>query len=154
MPDVRLVRSSSRVQAVACFFPPTEFLNCGTQGEITLGRGVLKDFAAPFDFHCYDQQKRAFVRITDEEEVLAIGRQISPVNHVSADDPPTLIIHGDADQLVPIQQAEIIINKLKAAGVTAELHVKPGAGHGWPDLLADMTLVADWFDRHLSSTPQ
>jgi acetyl esterase/lipase len=143
-------RVSSRVQAVACFFPPTDFLNYGKQGEVALGRGVLKDFAAPFDFQRYDQQKRAFVRITDEEEILNIGRQISPVNHVSADDPPTLIIHGDADLLVPIQQAEIMVERLKSAGVTAELHVKPGAGHGWPDLLADMSLIADWFDKYLT----
>ncbi len=149
-----VARTSSRVQAVACFFPPTDFLNYGKEGEIALGRGVLKDFAAPFDFQRYDQQKRAFVRITDEEEILKIGRQISPINHVSADDPPTLIIHGDADLLVPIQQAEIIINKLRSAGVTAELTVKPGAGHGWPDLLADMALIADWFDRHLAKKEQ
>lgn len=145
-----VARTSSRVQAVACFFPPTDFLNYGKEGEIALGRGVLKDFSAPFDFQRYDQQKRAFVRITDEEEILKIGRQISPINHVSPDDPPTLIIHGDADTLVPIQQAEIIIDKLKSVGVTAQLTVKPGAGHGWPDLLADMALIADWFDKHLA----
>lgn len=145
-----VARTSSRVQAVACFFPPTDFLNYGKEGEIALGRGVLKDFAAPFDFQRYDEQKHVFVRITDEEEVLKIGRQISPINHVSADDPPTLIIHGDADLLVPIQQAEIIINKLRSVGVTAELTIKPGAGHGWPDLLADMALIAGWFDRQLA----
>jgi acetyl esterase/lipase len=145
-----VARTSSRVQAVACFFPPTDFLNYGKEGEIALGRGVLKDFAAPFDFQRYDQQKRAFVRITDEEEILKIGRQISPVNHVSADDPPTLIIHGDADVLVPIQQAQIMVEKLHRAGVTAELVIKKGAGHGWPDLLADMALIADWFDKHLA----
>ena len=37
-------RESSRVQAVACYFPPTDFLNYGKPGEITLGDGVLKDF--------------------------------------------------------------------------------------------------------------
>ena len=35
-----------------------------------------------------------------------IGQAISPITHVTADDPPTLIIHGDKDFLVPIQQAE------------------------------------------------
>ena len=38
-------RESSRVQAVACFFPPTDFLNYGKPGEIAIGRGVLKTIA-------------------------------------------------------------------------------------------------------------
>src|SRR4030095_5411507 len=102
-------RASSRVQAVACFFPPTDFLNYGKPGENALGRGILKDFSAPFAFQELDPKRGrfgSFVPITDENKILEIGRQISPINHVSSDDPPTLIIHGDKDTLVPIQQAE------------------------------------------------
>jgi len=142
-------RESSRVQAVACFFPPTDFLNYGKDGEIALGRGVLKNFRAPFDFHELDNSIRAFVPITDEAKVLEIGRQISPINHVTVDDPPTLIIHGDADLLVPIQQAQLIITKLKSVNVPAELVTKPGAAHGWPGLDKDLVTLADWFDKHL-----
>ena len=144
-------RESSRVQAVACFFPPTDFLNYGQPGENAMGRGILKDFRAPFDFHEFDKQTKHFVPITDEQKLLEIGRQISPVTHVTADDPPTWIIHGDADKLVPIQQAELIIEKLKSVGVPAELSVKQGAAHGWPDLVGDMTHVADWFDKYLAA---
>ena len=82
---------------------------------------------------------------------MEIGSEISPVTHVTADDPPTLIIHGDADKLVPIQQAQLIIEKLKAAGVPAELVVKEGKAHGWPNLTADMTVIADWFDKYLAA---
>jgi acetyl esterase/lipase len=142
-------RTSSRVQAVACFFPPTDFLNYGKPGENAIGRGVLAGFKAPFDFHERDAKTGTFERVSDESKILEIGRQISPITHVSADDPPTLIIHGDADKLVPIQQAESFVAKLKEAGVTAKLVVKPGAGHGWADLPKDMELFADWFDRHL-----
>ena len=81
----------------------------------------------------------------------AIGRLISPVYHVSPDDPPTLIIHGDADKLVPIQQAEIIVDKLKAASVEAKLVVKKGEAHGWKDWHKDMATIADWFDGHLKA---
>ena len=143
-------RLSSRVQAVACFFPPTDFLNYGKPGENALGRGILKDFRAPFDFHELDKTTRAFVPITDEERILTIGRSISPVNHVSNDDPPTLIIHGDADLLVPIQQAELILDKLKAEGVPTELVVKKGLAHGWPEMGKDAVTLADWFDEHLT----
>ncbi|APW63554.1 alpha/beta hydrolase [Paludisphaera borealis] len=142
-------RVSSRVQAVACFFPPTDFLNYGKPGENALGRGILQGFKAPFDFNEQDPDKKIFRAINDESKILEIGRKISPVNHVSADDPPTLIFHGDADQLVPIQQAELIIDKLKAAGVESKLVVKKGASHGWPDLLKDLSIIADWFDEHL-----
>jgi acetyl esterase/lipase len=144
-------RVSSRVQAVACFFPPTDFLNYGKPGEIALGCGVLKDFKAPFDFHEFDPAKKAFVPITDVGKIIEIGRQISPITHVTPDDPPTLIIHGDKDFLVPIQQAEIIIDKLKAAGVETKLVVKKGEAHGWKDWQKDMATIADWFDAHLKA---
>ena len=142
-------KTSSRVQAVACFFPPTDFLNYGKPGENAVGRGILKGFKPPFDFHEQDPDTKVFRPITDEARILEIARQVSPAYHVSADDPPTLIMHGDADALVPIQQAELILDKLKQAGVEGKLVVKKGASHGWPDLLKDMTIIADWFDQHI-----
>lgn len=142
-------RQSSRVRAVACFFPPTDFLNYGEPGENALGRGVLAKFRAPFDFHEHDKETNAYLPITDEDRILKIGRQISPVYHVTPDDPPTLVIHGDADKLVPIQQAELMVDKLRAAKVDAELTVRPGAAHGWPKLADDLELFADWFGKHL-----
>jgi acetyl esterase/lipase len=142
-------RVSSRVQAVGCFFPPTDFLNYGKTGENAVGRGILSGFKPPFDFQEQDPITKVFRPITDEARILELGRQISPVYHVSADDPPTLIIHGDKDDLVPIQQAELILEKLKSAGVETKLVVKKGAGHGWPDFLSDMSIIADWFDAHL-----
>jgi pimeloyl-ACP methyl ester carboxylesterase len=144
-------RTSSRVQAVACFFPPTDFLNYGKPGENAIGRGTLANFKAAFDFHEFDNKVHAFVPITDEAKIEQIGRAISPITHVSADDPPTLIIHGDADKLVPIQQAESIAAKLKEAGVEAKVVPKPGAVHGWPNLIKDVDLIADWFDAHLKN---
>src|SRR5688572_16274679 len=142
-------RESSRVQAVACFYPPTDFLNYGKEGEDALGTGILKAFKAPFEFRELDKTTNTLAPVTDVQKIMEIGRSISPVNHVSADDPPTLIIHGDADKLVPIQQAEIIIRKLQRAGVEAKLVTKGGAAHGWPDQGKDTALIADWFDAHL-----
>jgi acetyl esterase/lipase len=143
-------RVSSRVQAVACFFPPTDFLNYGKEGENALGRGVLAGFRAPFDFREFDNSTKSFVAITDEARLLAIGKVISPVYQVSAEDAPSLIIHGDADKLVPIQQAELIVSRFKDAGVPAELVVRPGQEHGWPKIGEDLVLFANWFDKHLA----
>jgi acetyl esterase/lipase len=144
-------RVSSRVQAVACFFPPTDFFNYGKAGEDALGRGVLTSFPAPFDFHEPDPKRFRLVPVVDHAAIKAIGQKIAPINHVSPDDPPTLILHGDADKLVPIQQAEIMVDKLKAAGVKAKLVVKPNAAHGWATMRKDIELFADWFDENLKS---
>jgi len=142
-------RTSSRVQAVACFFPPADFLNYGTPGNVALGENLLKGFQAPFQFRELDPKTACYVQITDKKRALEIGRQISPVYHVTKDDPPTLIIHGDADKLVPIQQAELIMAKFKEAGVPAELVVKKGAAHGWLTIGQDQKTIADWFDKYL-----
>jgi acetyl esterase/lipase len=142
-------RQSSNIAAVACYFPPTDFLNYGKPGEVALGTGVLKNFKAPFDFHELDSVTKSFNLVTDEAKRRKIGQQISPVNHVTKDDAPTLIIHGDTDLLVPIQQAELIIAKLKAQKVPCELVVRKGAGHGGPPFKDDEKTMADWFDKHL-----
>lgn len=142
-------RESSAVQAVACFFPPTDFLNYGEPGKVALGRSTLSAFKAPFDFHELNPKTRAFEPVTDEAKVLEIGKQISPIYQITPHTPPTLIVHGDADKLVPIQQAETFLDKLKAAGVPTELVVEKGAGHGGPAFGKDARLIADWFDKCL-----
>ncbi|MBO0700422.1 MAG: alpha/beta hydrolase [Zavarzinella sp.] len=142
-------RESSKVEAVACFFPPTDFLNYGKPGEEALGNGVLVNFKAPFDFVEFDQKSRSFIHITDSDRRREIGKQISPAYHVSGKAPPTLIIHGDADTLVPIQQAKLIIEKLKEAKVPCELVVKKGGLHGWPGMDKDFRILAEWFDKYL-----
>src|SRR5581483_7956734 len=110
-------RESSKVAAVACFFPPTDFLNYGEPGNVVLGDGKLKGFRPPFDFWERDKETNKLVVIEDPERRKAVGKTISPATHVSKDSAPALIIHGDADTLVPIQQAELIIAKFKEAGV-------------------------------------
>jgi acetyl esterase/lipase len=144
-------RVSSRVQAVACFYPPTDFLNYGEKGKDAIGRGTLANFKAAFDLREMDPKTKALERtLSEEEKLLEFGRRISPITHVTADDPPTLIIHGDADKLVPIQQAETFLARMKEAGVTTELVVKKGAAHGWPEQVKDWPTIAAWFDRHLA----
>ena len=146
-----LDRVSSRVQAVACFFPPTDFLNYGEKGKDAIGRGTLVNFKAPFDFKTFDPKTKAYERITDEAKILEMGRLISPITHVSADDPPSLIIHGDKDFLVPIQQAESFVARMKEVGAVAELVVRKDAAHGWKGIEKDRELFADWFDKHLKA---
>jgi acetyl esterase/lipase len=143
-------RLSSKVQCVACFFPPTDFLNYGETGKpVDLEKGVLKPFKAAFEFHEYDEKSRRLLPVTDPKRIEQIERSISPIYGVDASDAPALIIHGDSDTLVPYQQATTMIDKLKSAGVEAKLVTRKGAGHGWANLGSDITLIADWFDAHL-----
>jgi acetyl esterase/lipase len=144
-----LERYSSKIAAVACFFPPTDFLNYGKEGLVQLGEGTLKGFRPPFDFCERDKETNKLVVIADQERRKAIGKTISPVYFVTKDSAPALIVHGDADTLVPIQQAELIIAKYKECGVPCELVVKKGAGHGWKGLDKDIANLADWFDKYL-----
>jgi acetyl esterase/lipase len=147
-------RESSRVQAVACFFPPTDFLNYGTPGrELIRAIDHGPPFRAAFDYRELDVATRLWVPVTDAEKLRAIARQISPITHVTPDDPPTLIVHGDADALVPIQQSQTMVDRLKQAGVEAKLVTRPGAGHGWITISKDLEQFADWFDVHLKTRP-
>lgn len=142
-------RTSSRVQAVACFFPPTDFLNYGTPGFAWLNRGPKDALRAPFDFHWWNPETKQF-EVVDETTRVKIAREISPAYYVTADDPPTLIIHGDKDALVPIQQSQLMMAKFKELGVPCELVVKTGEAHGWKNWHDDMRTIVDWFDKYLA----
>ncbi|MDQ3441801.1 MAG: alpha/beta hydrolase [Planctomycetota bacterium] len=143
-------RVPATVQAVGVFFPPTDFLNYGGEGKSAIGAGgILAQFQASFDFRTLDEKTRKFVTVTDEKEVRAIATAISPLYHVDPKDPPTLIIHGDADSLVPYEQATRIMEKFEEAKVDAKLVTKSGANHGWAGMDKDTATIADWFDQHL-----
>ncbi len=150
-------RTPATVQAVAAFVPPTDFLNFGAPGVISLGKGPLDWLRAPFDFHdavlhpsTFGGEQVVYERITDENRLEAIGREISPIYGVDPADPPTLVLHGEVDRVVPVQQAQSLKEALDAAGVANELIVRSGADHIWPEMIQDVGKVADWFDRHLA----
>ena len=121
-------------------------LNYGQTGEVALGTGVLKGFRPPFDFWERDPVTGSLVVITDEEKRKKIGRDISPVYHVSKNSAPALVIHGDQDKLVPIQQSELMKAAYEKVGVPFELVVKVGADHGWLGMEKDLVKLVDWFD--------
>jgi acetyl esterase/lipase len=143
-------RESSRVQAVVAFYPPTDFLNWGEPGKLMLGTHPIVPVKGAFDFHRLDPKTNSFVLITDEKEREEIGKKISPINHVAKDNPPTLIVHGDKDLLVPLQQAEVMAAKLKEAGVPSELIVKKGGGHDGALVKEYIPQALAWFDKYLA----
>src|SRR4030095_4892857 len=101
-------RHSSKVAAVACFFPPTDF--SGLEGPCS------KEIAPAFDFRELDKATGKFVTVSPERR-REIGREVSPITHATKGAAPTLIIHGDKDEVVPLSQSESLIAKLKDCGV-------------------------------------
>lgn len=61
----------------------------------------------------------------------AIYKNSSPVNYISAQSPPTLILQGDADATVPPSQSILLGDSLAKYNVTQQLVMYQGAGHGW-----------------------
>lgn len=76
----------------------------------------------------------------------------SPTRYISENTPPTLIVHGDADTMVPIQQSHELMAKLTEVGIPHELVIIPGAEHSWMgtpqtevDRIVDLTI--DWIQE-------
>jgi acetyl esterase/lipase len=81
------------------------------------------------------------------------------VNHVSANDPPFLIFHGDRDTLVDPQDSIDLDNALRAAGIESRFQAVTNGGHGWstvtpfgpiqPSWTQILQMEREFFDRHL-----
>ena len=143
-----LERASGRVQAAAVLFPPTDFLNYRSAGKNIMEDPLIDPFHAAFDFREMSPQTHTLMPVSRRRHA-EILRDTSPATHVSKETPPCLIIHGDKDELVPLQQATLFLDKLKAAGGTGELVVKEGAAHGWAKPELDIETMAAFFDKHL-----
>ncbi len=127
---------SSRVQAVCDWFGPSDFLQM---------RGV---------------PSRIDRNSPDSPEALLVGgplqerkeqcRRANPITYITPDDPPFLIMHGERDDIVPLNQSQLLHEALKKAGVDVTFHLVKGAGHGFDGPKLDR-MVADFFAEHLKS---
>lgn len=143
-----VMRISSRVAAVVAYYPPVDLRQRATPSQdypatlpdrgLFFAGGVVAPGAAD-----------RFVALEFEAE---LGASVSPILHVSADDPPTLLVHGDADALVDLNNSQLIHESFKRNGVKTELVIIEGAGHGFRSeehrSQASAALVA-WFEDHL-----
>lgn len=76
-----------------------------------------------------------------------LARLASPVFHVDTGDPPLLLMHGDADPQMPIEQSHELAQAYQRAGRPVDFRVLPGAGHGGPAFTSDENLR--WIDAFL-----
>jgi len=143
-----VLRVSSGVAAVVAYYPPVDLRKRDSPSEgfpatfpdssLFFGRGLVMPATSD-----------RFVALRLEDEVAA---SVSPILFVSSDDPPTLLIHGDADVLVDLNNSQLIRSALARKGVETDLVVIEGAGHGFRTeehrTLASDALVG-WFQKHL-----
>lgn len=144
-------RASARIQAVGCFFPPTDLMNYGVASKNLVDLMQERDGRIDPSFQFYRVDPRTGERraMTERDDVLRMLRELSPITHVRSDAPPTILIHGDRDQAVPLDQSRRMVARLQGANVPARLVVREGAGHAYAGWESDTALIADWFDEHL-----
>jgi dipeptidyl aminopeptidase/acylaminoacyl peptidase len=83
--------------------------------------------------------------------------EASPISHVTSDDAPFLLIHGDRDDLVPYQQSQLMYDRLVQAGVPTQLVIVKNAGHSFldsngttsPTLMELNFTIIDFLNRNL-----
>ena len=68
------------------------------------------------------------------------------VPELPADHPPTLLVHGDQDSIVPLDTMRAYERQLKDQGLEVDTEVVAGAGHEW--LEVSVTRIPAWFEAH------
>jgi acetyl esterase/lipase len=131
-------RASSAVQAVAIFYPVTDLLDLDGSTEDAGDGGPPKSFVRAFGPDATDRGKWP-----------EIGKSCSPLHWITGELPPTLIYHGDADTLTPLNQSLRFQRRAADYGREVQVVVHPGGGHGWLSMVWDVRRFADWFDQHL-----
>ncbi|MEM9589580.1 MAG: alpha/beta hydrolase [Planctomycetota bacterium] len=110
------LQQSSSVQAILDFYGPTNFMTILEQSTL----------------HGYKVRAPALALLLNGEPATHAeqAKLASPVFHVDPSDPPILIVHGDQDIQVPINQAHELQGAYNAKGLKAVFEVIHGAGHG------------------------
>jgi acetyl esterase/lipase len=127
---------SSRVQCVVDWFGPTDLTRTGHGGNPD--SPVAQLLGGP---------------VAENKEK---AREASPLTYVSKDSAPFLIMHGDKDHLVPLQQSELLAKALRKAGVEVTLQIVKDNGHGGPGFNSPESrkLIEEFFAKHLGKKKQ
>lgn len=126
------MKVSDRVASVVAYFPPVDLRPLARGVNPAPTGGTLDRFPALN----FDKAK---------------APDYSPIVHVSPDDPPTLLIHGDKDDLVPISNSKIIHEAFQKNNVKTQFITIEGAGHGFrgEDAKRATAAMVAWFEETL-----
>jgi acetyl esterase/lipase len=124
------------VAAVAAFYPPTDLARLSSLGYL----GDMDWFLGG-----------------SQDAVPERYRHLSPVSRVDPCDPPTFLVHGGDDQIVPPRESELLAERLREAGVPYRLVKLPWANHtfdffwgGWNSQITRSTLQR-FLEGHLET---
>jgi acetyl esterase/lipase len=124
------------VAAVVAFYPPTDLTRLSSRGYL----GGMGRFLG------------GTPKVVSERY-----RLLSPVSRVDPRDPPTFLVHGGEDQIVPPGQSELLADRLQVAGVPHRLVELPWANHtfdfrwgGWGSQITRSTLW-EFLEDHLAT---
>jgi len=130
---------SSRVQAVFDWYGPTDLL----QRQAQTPKGSPNADAAG------STDSRLLGGPAPRNRELA--QQANPITYVTPGVPPFLIVHGDADTLVPIGQSQLLVQALRRVNAPVQFIVVKGGQHGGDDYFSGDLYgeVQSFFDRHV-----
>jgi acetyl esterase/lipase len=135
---------SSRVQAATAYYGVSDFTVGAMQFQHRTGQVVVKLFRGT------------------EKEKPELYRKASPILYVSKDDPPLLLVHGEEDDLVPVDQSTRMAEAYRRVGLPVELIVVKHAGHDFvpvgdapvsPSIEKIRQQTVKFFERYLILSP-
>ena len=129
----------SPVNAVAAIAPPTDLADWGKPGFMLTDDPQMAVFVPALGF---DPK-------APKSDIEALARQLSPITYVNPKYPPTLIVHGDDDKVVPLEQAQAMDQALTKAGVDHKLEVIHGGGHDDKTFGPGLMKALQWFKDKL-----
>ncbi len=147
--DDPIERQSCKVQTIVAFFPPTDFFNWGTEGNNMFGNHPTVSLKGAFTFYELDTSTNSLEQVIDKTKILAIVKDLSPIYQVNETMPPTLIVYGDKDSFIPIQQSQSLVKRLQALNVPTDELVEIGGEHDEMTIKNNMGQAIGWFDKYL-----
>lgn len=138
-------------------YSPGQFEGSGGWAEFSSSVRAVVNFYGPYDlttpFATQSDLVKRFLGGKSHAEHPQIYRDASPSFHLAKGAPPTLVFHGDIDDVVPIDQAESLVARLKELGVEHAYDRFPGWPHAM-DLAAPVNArcvarMEEFFAKHL-----
>jgi acetyl esterase/lipase len=129
----------SPVNAVAAIAPPTDLANWGKPAFALVDDPQMAMFVPALGI---DPK-------APRNDIEGLARKLSPIAYANPKYPPTLIVHGDDDKIVPLQQAQAMDQALAKLGVEHKLEVVPGGGHDDKTFGPGLMKALQWFKDKL-----
>src|SRR5690349_5972510 len=126
-----------------------EYLDQSSRVQVVIAMAPVTDLSRNFP----NADIEAMKRVGFGEDNVA---EASPITHVTSDDPPFLLIHGDRDELVHYEQSQLMYDRLRQMNVPAQLVIVKNARHSFtapegttPSLLEINQIILEFLARYL-----